>query len=104
MSDIPVYIRVADEIVSTETTFVNQMEVLCLVYINPLRASNILPPSTLASLFSNVETLFAFNSKLLEDLTKDQADNKLSNRNVGKIFKQVSEASERALCDRKWSD
>ena len=92
MAGVPAYLMVSDEIVSTEATFVSQMEVLSLVYIQPLRAAQpqIIDAATQMSLFSNVETLLAFNTKLLDDLEKDKAANAQGGRQIGLIFSQVS--------------
>jgi len=87
MSTSPAHILVANEIVSTEKSFVEQLNTLITVYIHPLQtaAPPIIDMATQRGLFSNAETLAAFNGKLLEDLVKDMEANP-TERKIGKIF------------------
>jgi len=86
----PVHILVANEIVSTEKTFVEQMEIMRLVFISPLRSGKILPATDISAIFSNVETLHGLCLKLLNDLQKDQEQHREGGREVGKIFKEFA--------------
>ncbi|GMH99617.1 hypothetical protein TrST_g10794 [Triparma strigata] len=91
MSKTPKHILISNETVTTERTFVEQMETTLLVYVQPLAANpHIIPPATQSALFSNIETLFKFNTEFLKALETDAASNPDGNRRIGKIFKQFA--------------
>lgn len=50
--------RIISEIISTEETYVNQLEILINIYVRPIRALEILPKEAYECLFSNVEGIY----------------------------------------------
>ena len=50
--------KIVAEIISTEETYVNQLEILMNIYVRPLRALDILPKDAYEKLFSNVEGIY----------------------------------------------
>jgi hypothetical protein len=50
--------KIIAEIISTEETYVNQLEILMNIYVRPLRALDILPREAYEFLFSNVEGIY----------------------------------------------
>lgn len=65
--------RVAEELLSTEETFVDNLHILCDVFIGPLEQKEkkfprIVHDPRLAVFFSSIKQLFALNAKLASDL------------------------------------
>ena len=90
---IPKYLLISNETVITEKTFVEQMEIALLVFVHPLSENpHIIDAATHQALFSNIETLFKFNSELKSALVKDMDAHAGGGRSIGKIFKQVKRA------------
>jgi hypothetical protein len=50
--------KIISEIISTEETYVNQLEILMNIYVRPLRALDVLPKEAYEFLFSNVEGIY----------------------------------------------
>lgn len=50
--------KIISEIISTEETYVNQLESLVNIYVRPIRALDILPKEAYECLFSNVESIY----------------------------------------------
>lgn len=50
--------KIIAEIISTEETYVNQLEILINIYVRPIRALDILPKDAYDCLFSNVESIY----------------------------------------------
>ena len=64
----PHYMKVANEIVNTEVTFVNQMETMILVFVQPLKVTGdkIIPSTTQVSCASRtkIEIIVNDNKKI----------------------------------------
>ena len=84
-------LRVMEEIISTEQTFVSELGVVIDVYITPLRDGGVMSREDMQTVFSTWELLYGFNSKLLEDLVS-QKDGPEGVKGVpfGTIFKDFS--------------
>ena len=96
---VPKYLLISNETVETEKTFVGQMEIALLVFVRPLAENkHMIDAMTHQALFSNIETLYKFNSELMSLLVKDMETNAAGGRRIGKIFKQVGwQEAERAF-------
>ncbi|KAJ3173620.1 hypothetical protein HDU88_002708 [Geranomyces variabilis] len=67
--------KVAVEILSTERTYVRQLEALMEVYVRPIEEKLLLNPQELNAIFANVKSILLFHSEvLLPDLEKRCAE------------------------------
>ena len=85
--------KVAFEIESTELSFVESLEALVKLYIQPLQESladansdPILSAGEVATLFSNIGTIAALNRKFLTDLSARLLNWDNNNTLIGDIF------------------
>lgn len=63
---------IIQEIINTEKSYVEDLEILVNVYMNPIRASGSLTNEQFSSIFSSVEVLLPMHKKIVEDLSKDE--------------------------------
>lgn len=85
--------KVKEEIVSTEETYVEQLNQLIELYINPLRKlcqealkNKKTPPldqKELSTMFGNIETIFSVNQHFLTELRRNKAE---QGKGIGAIF------------------
>ena len=59
------------EVINTETSYVEDLEALVNVYMNPIKASGTLTNEQFSSIFSNIEVLLPMHIKIVQDLKED---------------------------------
>jgi hypothetical protein len=72
--------KVINEIINTERDYVNDLEMVIRLFLNPMREEKLLNDLTIATIFSNIELILGFNRVLLEDLiahTKEHLGDKI---------------------------
>lgn len=60
------------EIINTEKSYVEDLEALVNVYMNPIKASGSLTNDQFSTIFSSLEVLLPMHKKIVEDLAKDE--------------------------------
>lgn len=88
-------VKIVDEILSTEESFVNQLLTLDILYIKPMtgrggKAGSILPLATCNTLFSNVTSIMHTNKDFLVKLKKEQKKAP-KEQEFGMLFKDFAE-------------
>ena len=83
--------EVLQELIQTEVQYIENLDVILNVFLEPLRQGNILDKVQLSSVFSNVEAIYPVNVDLLNDLRTLQSKLESSDEtpptlNIGKIF------------------
>ena len=83
---------VIKELISTEKTYLNQLDIVIQVFIDPIRKEEILDESDIHSQFLNWETIYGLHKHLLEQLTEPLKTNPDDPNaiKVGAIFKTYS--------------
>eukprot|EP00842_Homolaphlyctis_polyrhiza_P004851 jgi/Hompol1/5367/HPOL_004431-RA len=76
------------EIISTETDYLDDLDIVCEVYIKQLKRNKLIRPKDMAIIFSNIEQLLPVNMELLKSLVKRQENNKVIEL-VGDLFIRV---------------
>jgi len=80
--------RVFQEIVITESTYVEQLQSVIEIYVQPLRQENILKPDEITAIFSVLELIVDVNKELLTQL-KDKLEQWSDEQTIGDIFTKL---------------
>lgn len=76
------------EIITTESDYVEDLEIICELYLKPLRANKLIRPKDMSIIFSNLEIILGVNQELLKSLDQRQSEN-FTVEKVGDIFIRV---------------
>ena len=79
-------IIIANEILSTERTYVAGLSTLLDSYLKPLRSQNIISAASIRRIFSDIEVLYGFNCQFLTNLETRMKDWQAHNQKLGDIF------------------
>ncbi|KAL2914974.1 hypothetical protein HK105_205518 [Polyrhizophydium stewartii] len=78
------------EIISTESDYLDDLEIVCEVYIKQLKRNKMIRPKDMAIIFSNIEQLLPVNQELLKSLMKRRESSPVIEQ-VGDVFIRVSD-------------
>lgn len=84
--------QITQEIVDTETTYVNSLETVITQYLNPLAAlagnpeTCVVTKDQIVTLFSNIATLYNFNQQFRIDLAERRNNNWATKDCIGDLF------------------
>ena len=78
------------EIITTEQDYLNDLTLICDVYVNPLKKNKLVRPKDHAILFSNIEILQPVNMEILKSFLKRQEENKVIEQ-VADVFIRMSD-------------
>eukprot|EP01114_Cavostelium_apophysatum_P005323 TRINITY_DN1615_c1_g2_i1.p1 TRINITY_DN1615_c1_g2~~TRINITY_DN1615_c1_g2_i1.p1 ORF type:complete len:637 (-),score=180.86 TRINITY_DN1615_c1_g2_i1:36-1946(-) len=81
--------KVINEVIGTERQYVDDLETILNVFLNPLKSANLIPKDSVGAIFSNVELLVGVNRVLCEDL-EEQA-RKYGGDKIGSSFIKLAD-------------
>ncbi|XP_004363962.2 hypothetical protein CAOG_03123, partial [Capsaspora owczarzaki ATCC 30864] len=82
--------NIAEEIVSTERSYVKHLHQMQELYYEPLKKKGLLKPEELATIFPNVQSLLGINETLLKDLDERVKAWDAQTTTIGDVFKRMA--------------
>ena len=71
------------ELITTETTYVHDLEMVSEVFIEPIKERNFMTPQEVATVFVNWEDILIINQRLLSSLIEAQLEGSMVVYNIG---------------------
>jgi len=91
MSQLKLRQTAAEEILTSEQTYVDQLRICIQTFKNPIESSKLLDQETLHHLFANMEPIYALHAEFLEELKKRmrQWTSPSEQNSIGDIMEQL---------------
>lgn len=86
----PLKEQAVEELLTSEMSYLKQLEVLMKFFIKPIRTRRLLSKEDFETLFANIETIYNVNGELLNELKKDGINVGLAFKNMAPCFKLYS--------------
>lgn len=83
--------EIAKEILTTERKYVQNLDVLVTKFLEPMQSNNIISPSHIKNIFSNIIMIRSYNEQLLSRLEERMSNWFSSGQKLGDIFLEMTE-------------